>query len=100
MATGSSVALRREDWPEIFFECHGHEQAFDDHGCAGWSRDRVQGHSRFVGLGDELRMLQRFRKAASIARTRSRGTPGGMARTLPYPPLLRRWKKLTNPKLT
>jgi hypothetical protein len=69
------LTLRRKDRLELFFEGWGHGQAFDNHVVQGSTGDRVQGHSRFLGFGDELGI----RKVASTARPRSRGTPGGMA---------------------
>jgi hypothetical protein len=57
------LTLRRKDRLELFFEARGHGQAFDDHVVQGSPGDRVQGHLRFLGFGDELRILQRFQKS-------------------------------------
>jgi hypothetical protein len=37
----SPLTLRREDRLELFFEGHGHGQAFDDHVVQGGAGDRV-----------------------------------------------------------
>jgi hypothetical protein len=57
------LTLRCKDWLELFFERRGHGQVFDDHVVQGGAGDRVQGHSRFLGFGDELRILQRFQES-------------------------------------
>jgi hypothetical protein len=44
---------------ELFFEGRGHGQAFNDHVVQGGPGDRVEGHSRLLGFGDELRILER-----------------------------------------
>jgi hypothetical protein len=41
MATGLPLALRRKDRLELFFQCRGPGQAFDDHVVQGDSGDRV-----------------------------------------------------------
>jgi hypothetical protein len=53
------LTLRSKDRLELFFEGRGRGQAFDDHVVQGGPGDRVQGHSRFFGFGDELQILQR-----------------------------------------
>ena len=74
----ATLTLRRKDRLELFFEGRGHRQAFDDLLCKvapgiGYKVIRV------------FRLRRRtldplaFSEAASTARTRSRGTPGGMA---------------------
>jgi hypothetical protein len=55
------LTLRCEDRLELFFKGPGHGQAFDDH--AVQSRDRIHGHSLFLGFGDKLRIVQILRKA-------------------------------------
>jgi hypothetical protein len=81
MATGSlPLTLGREDRIELFFEGRGHGQAFDDLMLCrvvpgiGFKVIRV-----FSASATNSGSFSVFRKAASTARTRSRGTPGGMA---------------------
>jgi hypothetical protein len=69
------LTLRRKDRLELFFEARGHGQAFDDHVVQvapgiGFKVMRV-----FSASATNSGSFSVFGKAASKARTRSRGTP-------------------------
>jgi hypothetical protein len=73
------LALRRKDRLELFFERRRHGQAFDDHVVRGAPGIVFKVIRVFSASATNSGSFRVFRKAASTARTRSRGTPGGMA---------------------
>jgi hypothetical protein len=79
MAIGSSLTLRRKNRLELFFDDRGHGQAFDDHAVQCGPGIGCKVIRVFSASATNSGSFSVFRKAASTARTRSRGTPGGIA---------------------